>query len=98
MNLEEALKHPEHLIVDVRTPGEFEGDGRVEESKNIPLQEVPQRVEEFKAMPRPLILCCRSGGRSQQAMEFLQKQGLDEMVNGMGWQNVDQTKKKLNHV
>ena len=95
MKLEEALKDPNHSILDVRTPAEFENDGRLEESKNIPLQEVPKRLEEIKEMSRPLILCCRSGARSQQAMEYLEGLGHTDMVNGMGWADVMYAKKSI---
>ena len=36
-------------IIDVRTPGEFMM-GNVKGSKNIPLDEVSSRIEEFKSM------------------------------------------------
>ncbi|MBK8499254.1 MAG: rhodanese-like domain-containing protein [Flavobacteriales bacterium] len=39
-----------HSIVDVRTPEEFAG-GHVPGSINIPLNEVPERVEELRALP-----------------------------------------------
>jgi phage shock protein E len=74
-------------IVDVRTPGEFMG-GNVAGSINIPLNEVPQRIEEFKAMDKPILLCCMSGGRSGQATGFLQAQGI-ECYNGGGWMELN---------
>lgn len=74
-------------IVDVRTPGEFMG-GNVPGSINIPLNEVPQRIDEFKAMQQPILLCCMSGGRSGQATGFLQAQGI-ECYNGGGWMELN---------
>jgi phage shock protein E len=74
-------------IVDVRTPGEFMG-GNIAGSINIPLNEVPQRIEEFKAMDKPILLCCMSGGRSGQATGFLQAQGI-ECYNGGGWMELN---------
>ena len=82
MTLEELLANGAK-IVDVRTTGEFMG-GNIAGSVNIPLNEVPQRVEEFKSMNAPIILCCMSGGRSGQATGFLQQQGI-ECYNGGGW-------------
>jgi len=74
-------------IIDVRTPAEFMG-GNVHGSINIPLQDVPARVEEIKAMPQPIILCCASGMRSQQATGFLRRHGVD-CSNGGGWMEVN---------
>jgi phage shock protein E len=73
-------------IIDVRTPSEFNG-GHVEGSINIPLYEVQQRLNEIKAMPQPIILCCASGGRSGQAAYYLSDQGVD-CVNGGSWYSV----------
>jgi rhodanese-related sulfurtransferase len=77
----------EATIVDVRTEGEF-AMGKVDGSINIPLSQVPNRVEEFRAMPRPLVLICQSGNRSGQAARFLQAHGLTEVYNGGGWLQV----------
>ncbi len=73
-------------IVDVRTPGEFMG-GHVAGSINIPLQEVMQRIDEIKALPQPIILCCASGNRSGQATDYLQSLGID-CENGGSWISV----------
>ncbi len=74
-------------IIDVRTPGEF-SMGHVEGSKNIPLNEVPDRIDEFKNIEGDIILCCASGNRSGQATMFLQQNGLTNVYNGGGWQMV----------
>lgn len=74
-------------VVDVRTPAEFMG-GHVAGSINIPLQEVPDRLDEIKALPQPIILCCASGGRSGQATMFLQSRGI-ECENGGSWMDVN---------
>ena len=74
-------------IVDVRSPMEFQG-GHVAGSINIPLNEVPERVEEFAKMPKPILLCCASGNRSGQAAGFLRAKGI-ECENGGGWMEVN---------
>jgi phage shock protein E len=53
MTLETILKSPTVSIVDVRTPAEFMG-GHVADSVNIPLNEVPQNLAEFKTMAKQL--------------------------------------------
>lgn len=74
-------------IIDVRTPAEYMG-GHVAGSKNIPLNEVPARVAEFKNMQQPIILCCASGMRSAQATSLLRQEGLD-CYNGGPWTSVN---------
>lgn len=73
-------------VIDVRTPGEFQS-GHVEDSINIPLQEIDKRVDEIKAMKTPIVLCCASGGRSGQATAYLKGQGVD-CKNGGSWLDV----------
>ncbi|RFC55904.1 rhodanese-like domain-containing protein [Brumimicrobium aurantiacum] len=73
-------------IIDVRSEMEFMG-GHVAGSINIPLQEVPDRIEEFRAMDNP-ILCCASGNRSGQAEQYLKANGI-ECENGGGWMEVN---------
>lgn len=74
-------------IIDVRSPMEFAG-GSVPGAINIPLNEVSTRVEEFKSMEGPLVLCCMSGNRSGQACAFLGAQGI-ECYNGGSWYDVN---------
>ena len=69
MTLQNILKEKKGTIVDVRSPEEFMG-GNVVGSINIPLQEIPQRLEELKTLNQPLILCCASGMRSDRLMAF----------------------------
>lgn len=73
-------------IVDVRTPAEFAG-GHVEGSINIPLQEIPIRVQEFKKMEAPVLLCCASGNRSGQATAYLKSHQID-CSNAGSWFDV----------
>ena len=86
MNTISEMLKKKAVIVDVRTPEEFIG-GHVAGSINIPLNEVPMHLEEFKKM-NPLILCCASGVRSGQATMFLKQNGI-ECSNGGSWINVN---------
>lgn len=74
-------------IVDVRTPAEFQG-GHVANSINIPLQDIPNRLNELKKLPQPLVLCCASGMRSARATTILKNAGL-ECQNGGSWMDVN---------
>jgi len=75
-------------IIDVRSPEEFKS-GHVENSINIPLQEIKDHIDKFKSFAQPLILCCASGNRSGQATVFLKSQGI-ECSNGGSWVDVQQ--------
>lgn len=85
-NLEELIRTGKATIVDVRSPGEFMG-GHVQGSINIPLQEIPSRLSEFKKMQN-IILCCASGNRSGQATAYLKQNGI-KCENGGSWLDVN---------
>jgi len=87
-NVESMIKSNEVTIVDVRTPAEFMG-GHVAGSINIPLNELPGRIEEFRSMKKPIVLCCASGNRSGQAAYFLQQNGVQECYNAGSWLDVN---------
>lgn len=70
-------------IVDVRTTGEYEA-GSIAGSINIPLNEIPARMAEFRDMKQPLLLCCASGARSANATAYLRQNGV-ACENGGGW-------------
>lgn len=75
----------EHTIIDVRTKFEFML-GHIEGSINIPLQQISNQVEEIKKYDN-LILCCASGHRSGQAVEYLKSLGI-QCENGGSWKQV----------
>ncbi|KAB2915652.1 MAG: rhodanese-like domain-containing protein [Bacteroidetes bacterium] len=91
-NVISKIKGSEVTIIDVRTPAEFMG-GNVAGSVNIPLNEVPHRLDEFKTMQN-IVLCCASGNRSGQATMFLKQNGI-ECVNGGSWLDVNYIISKL---
>jgi phage shock protein E len=74
-------------LIDVRTPEEFVGPlGHIAGSVLIPLQELGQRIQEIEPIQeRPIIVYCRSGNRSRDAVEFLAKRGIRafNMTGGM---------------
>jgi rhodanese-related sulfurtransferase len=87
MDLVAILNDPTTVLVDVRTASEFQSRS-VPGSLNIPLHEVPERIEEFKAMQGTIIVCCLSGNRSGQAASFLSMHGVEEIYNGGGWMDI----------
>lgn len=74
------IKDKAAYLVDVRTPPEFESS-RLPGAINLPLQTLEQTVEQYLEKDRPVILFCRSGSRSQMAMQMLQQMGYPEVYN-----------------
>ncbi|PRZ25260.1 rhodanese-like domain-containing protein [Flavobacterium granuli] len=87
MDLEKIITENQGTIIDVRSYAEFMG-GHVVDSINIPLNEIPERIDEIKNIKTPIILCCASGNRSGQAQHFLSQQGI-ECYNGGSWLDVN---------
>lgn len=87
MDVEKIITENQGTIVDVRSYNEFLG-GNVAGSINIPLNEIPERIEELKKLTAPLVLCCASGMRSGQAQHFLSQHGI-ECCNGGSWLTVN---------
>ena len=87
MDLATVIRQKQCSIVDVRTHAEYQG-GHAEGSINIPLQELPQRIEEIRSLTGPLVLCCASGGRSGQATAWLRSMGV-ECHNAGSWLDVN---------
>lgn len=85
--IEKIIKEKKGTIVDVRSHGEFAG-GHVVGAINIPLQEIVARMDEVKALKKPLVLCCASGNRSGQAHNYLAQNGI-ECYNAGSWLDVN---------
>ena len=73
--LAERLAGGGAVLFDVRQPDEYEA-ARVPGAVLVPLGEVPDRVAEFPT-GREVLVICKSGGRSAQAVEFLRDRGVD---------------------
>jgi phage shock protein E len=80
-------KYASAFLVDVRTPEEF-AEGSVAGAVNIPLSEVANRIADFKGK-KQMVVFCRSGSRSSQAIEILEKNGIVNVINGGSWQDVN---------
>lgn len=84
-------------IVDVRTTEEFT-EGHFPDAINIPLDQVGQRIHEFKEMPKPIMAYCRSGNRSGMAISILKQHGIDDAVNGGGLEDLLQNNKNNKNI
>ncbi len=74
--LKEKLARRENfLLLDVREPHEYE-IARIEGSRLIPLGALPERFAELdRALP--VVVHCKSGGRSGKAVKLLREKGFD---------------------
>jgi rhodanese-related sulfurtransferase len=70
-------------FINVCTPEEH-SDKHIEGVRNVPLDTLPQRIDEFKDKDT-VYIHCRSGGRSQVAISMLKQMGVtSNLVNVSG--------------
>ena len=89
MNIEELLLNGKGTIIDVRDPYDFALD-HLENSFNIPLSDIPDKIELLKTFKKPLIFICLIGSKSGQAVSYLSNLGFEEIYNGGGWLEIKQ--------
>lgn len=73
------------VIVDVRTPGEY-NSGHLKNSVNIPLDKLQAQMSKIKK-EEVVITCCASGMRSASAKSILKSNGY-QVYNGGSWMNL----------
>jgi rhodanese-related sulfurtransferase len=73
------------VVLDVRTPGEFEA-GHIEGAQHIPLIQLAERWSEVRR-DVPVHVVCRSGHRSSTAISLLMQHGHRNAVNVVGGMN-----------
>ena len=72
------------VLLDVRTPAEY-GEGHVPGAINIPHTEIASRIGELSAArDRDLVVYCRSGVRTEQALAELRKAGFSRLFHLKG--------------
>jgi phage shock protein E len=82
-----ALKKEGAIVIDVRTPGEYQG-GHGKGSINIPLDQINSKIDKIKAYNKPILTCCASGMRSGSAASILKNHGI-EAYNAGSWASAD---------
>lgn len=82
----DQMKNNNEIIVDVRTPEEFEHDGHAACSVNYPLNELDKKVDDLKKYNH-IVLVCRSGARAGVAKNMLESKGIKNIENKGPWQN-----------
>ena len=90
MTTVDAIKNPNATLIDIREPYELQMDGSVPNAINIPMGEVPEKLDEIKDMPKPIVIFCRSGGRASSTLNFMKENGIEEVFNGGGFNDVNE--------
>ncbi len=84
----EILKDRSTKFVDVRTNTEFNA-GHINGAINIPLDQFQKRHTEIDGLGQsPVVIYCRSGNRSGQAVAFLLQKGIKNVYNGGGLEDI----------
>ncbi|MBC8265556.1 MAG: rhodanese-like domain-containing protein [Flavobacteriales bacterium] len=75
------------IIIDVRTLMECK-DGKIKNSKNIPLDSISSKIKKLKKQNQVIIFCCASGVRSAKACRIAKANGI-QAYNGGGWRGLN---------
>jgi phage shock protein E len=67
-------------LVDVRSAVEFDA-GHIEGAVNIPLDQLPNRMDEVGQTTEPIVVYCRSGQRSASAKRTLEANGYTQVFD-----------------
>jgi len=79
-----AVRGQEILLIDVREPHELTGElGHIAGAEPLPLAQLPGPLE-AEQRNRPIVLVCRSGGRSGKAALVLAALGFDKVASMRG--------------
>ncbi len=72
------------LLLDCREPNEH-ATAKIEGSSLIPMQQIPDRLEELKShQDSRIVVHCHHGGRSLRVTQWLQSQGFTQVQNMTG--------------
>lgn len=79
------------MIIDVREPYEYEA-GHVDGALNIPPAELMAGAKKLDSVAKDteLILYCKSGSRSNVAIQILRGMGFTNLINGINAGQVEQ--------
>lgn len=84
MDATQLMNHAHAVVIDIREDKEIEG-GSIVNAIHIPLGDLAnqlKKIEKFKE--KPVIIVCRSGHRSNSALNTLRKNGFQKLYNLRG--------------
>lgn len=80
----QLINRKDAVVVDVRDTGEYEA-GHVAGARHVPEKQLTERLKDLeKFKERPIIVTCRSGARSDVAVQVLRRNGFAAAVNLRG--------------
>ena len=86
---------PETLLIDVRTPIEFQYD-HLEKAVNIPLKTLKEDIKYFAPdKEKPIAVYCSSGKRSEVAVKILKDMGYKNVVNAGKFMELKEKEKNI---
>ena len=81
--LNKKIKNNEQFsLIDVRENKELE-ISKISQAIHIPMNTIPDNLNHIPST-QPIIIMCKSGGRSAQVCEYLQNQGYSNIYNLKG--------------
>jgi rhodanese-related sulfurtransferase len=80
--LKQELNDKNKQFVDVRTPGEYNGN-HISSFRNIPLYQLASKADQL-SKDKEIVVICQSGMRSQKASKLLKKLGFTNVTNVKG--------------
>lgn len=96
--VENLILNNQGTLIDVREKKELIEEGYIESAIHIPLIQIQNQFEQLKLMNKPLILFCRTGKRSQNAINLLKKLGITDIYNGISFKFILEILRKKNTI
>jgi len=82
-SLNKKIKNNEQfLLIDVREHKELE-ISKISQAVHIPMNTIPENLNQISST-QPIIIMCKSGGRSTQVCKYLNNQGYSNVYNLKG--------------
>lgn len=76
---------PAPFLLDVREPFELTAFGAIPGVVNIPMEEIPERLDDLPTdKSAPIVVICQSGTRSAGVSGFLVRKGFSQVFNLAG--------------
>ncbi len=72
------------IILDVRSKAEYAA-GHIENSINIPVDQLANNLSKLKDKNKCIVCCCASGMRSGSAKRILESKGYNAVYNAGSW-------------